>query len=189
MSDLDIRVLTEDYAVSPQIAPEDMAAIRDLGYTTVICNRPDLENPPAYHTAVMAAAAEAAGLSFVENPFAAGLDLGIIDRQRAAIDAATGPVLAYLPLGHALGHRLGAGRGRAPPDRRDPRCDGVRGLRARRASSADRRSGTAQGLRLRPPDALSPRAPRISGSPRGAAIFGCAAGPDRIGRTAFHPST
>jgi uncharacterized protein (TIGR01244 family) len=99
MSDLDIRVLTEDYAVSPQIAPEDMAAIRDLGYTTVICNRPDLENPPAYHTAVMAAAAEAAGLSFVENPFAAGLDLGIIDRQRAAIDAATGPVLAYCRSG------------------------------------------------------------------------------------------
>jgi uncharacterized protein (TIGR01244 family) len=76
-----------------------MAAIRDLGYTTVICNRPDLENPPAYHTAVMAAAAEAVGLSFVENPFAAGLDLGIIDRQRAAIDAATGPVLAYCRSG------------------------------------------------------------------------------------------
>ena len=99
MSDLDIRVLTGDYAVSPQIAPEDMPAIRDLGYTTVICNRPDIENPPAYHTAAMAAAAEAAGLAFVENPFAGGLDLGIIDRQRAAIDAAEGPVLAYCRSG------------------------------------------------------------------------------------------
>lgn len=99
MSTLEIRVLTEDYAVSPQVAPEDMAEIRARGYTTVICNRPDAENPPDLHTAAMAEAARAAGLGFVENPFAAGLDLSIIDRQRAAIDAAEGPVLAYCRSG------------------------------------------------------------------------------------------
>jgi uncharacterized protein (TIGR01244 family) len=99
MSDLDIREITEDYAVSPQIAPEDMAAIRDRGYTTVICNRPDMETPPALHTAAMKAAADAAGLRFVENAFAAGLDLSIIDRQRDAIEAADGPVLAYCRSG------------------------------------------------------------------------------------------
>ncbi|MGI1663840.1 TIGR01244 family sulfur transferase [Palleronia sp. KMU-117] len=99
MSTLEIRVLTDDYAVSPQVAPEDMAEIRARGYSTVICNRPDMENPPDLHVAAMAAAAEAAGLTFVENPFAAGLDLSIIDRQRAAIDAASGPVLAYCRSG------------------------------------------------------------------------------------------
>jgi uncharacterized protein (TIGR01244 family) len=99
MSDLDIREVTETYAVSPQIAPQDMAAIRERGFTTVICNRPDMENPPELQTAAMAAAAEAAGLRFVENPFAAGLDLSIIDRQRTAVDAAEGPVLAYCRSG------------------------------------------------------------------------------------------
>jgi uncharacterized protein (TIGR01244 family) len=99
MSDLDIREITETYAVSPQIAPEDMGAIRARGFTTVICNRPDTENPPELHSAALKAAAEAAGLHFVENPFAAGLDMSIIDRQRAAIDAATGPVLAYCRSG------------------------------------------------------------------------------------------
>lgn len=99
MSDLDIREVTETYAVSPQIAPEDMAAIRERGFTTVICNRPDAENPPELQTAAMAAAAEAAGLRFVENPFAAGLDLSIIDRQRTAVAAADGPVLAYCRSG------------------------------------------------------------------------------------------
>ena len=99
MSDLDIREISETYAVSPQIAPEDMAAIRARGFTTVICNRPDAENPAELHSAPMKAAAEAAGLQFVENPFAAGLDLSIIDRQRAAIDAAEGPVLAYCRSG------------------------------------------------------------------------------------------
>lgn len=99
MSDLDIREITESYAVSPQIAPEDMAAIRARGFTTVICNRPDMETPPALHAAAMKAAAEAAGLHFVENPFAAGLDLSIIDRQRAALEGAAGPVLAYCRSG------------------------------------------------------------------------------------------
>lgn len=99
MSDLDIREISETYAVSPQIAPEDMTAIRARGFTTVICNRPDAENPAELHSSAMKAAAEAAGLQFVENPFAAGLDLSIIDRQRSAIDGADGPVLAYCRSG------------------------------------------------------------------------------------------
>jgi uncharacterized protein (TIGR01244 family) len=99
MSDLDIREVTETYAVSPQIAPHDMPAIRARGFTTVICNRPDMENPPGLQTAAMAAAAEAAGLRFVENPFAAGLDVSIIGQQRAAVDDAEGPVLAYCRSG------------------------------------------------------------------------------------------
>ena len=33
---MDIRALTDDYAVSPQIDPSDIPAIRDAGYTTII---------------------------------------------------------------------------------------------------------------------------------------------------------
>ncbi|MDE3029426.1 MAG: TIGR01244 family phosphatase, partial [Paracoccaceae bacterium] len=40
---MEIRALTPDYAVSPQIEPADVAAIKAAGYTTVICNRPDRE--------------------------------------------------------------------------------------------------------------------------------------------------
>ena len=53
---MDIRRLTPDYAVSPQIAPEDLAQIKAEGFTTVIDNRPDAEIPADLHASAMRAA-------------------------------------------------------------------------------------------------------------------------------------
>ena len=98
---MDIRPLTPDYAVSPQIDPEDMPAIKAAGYTTVIDNRPDGEIPPSHHTGLMQAAAEAAGLHFVVNPVIGGaLTMENVEAQGAAISEAEGPVLAYCASGN-----------------------------------------------------------------------------------------
>ncbi|MFN4153157.1 MAG: TIGR01244 family sulfur transferase [Paracoccaceae bacterium] len=98
---MDIRPLTPDYAVSPQIDPEDFAAIKAAGYTRVINNRPDAEIPPSHHTTVMQAAAEAAGLEFVVNPVIGGaLTMANVTAQAEAITSATGPVLAYCASGN-----------------------------------------------------------------------------------------
>ncbi|MEL7212359.1 MAG: TIGR01244 family sulfur transferase [Pseudomonadota bacterium] len=97
---MDIRALTPDYAVSPMIDPEDCPAIAAAGYTTVICNRPDGEVPPSHHASVMKAAAEAAGLSFVENPvMGGGMTMENVTTQGAVVAEATGPVLAYCASG------------------------------------------------------------------------------------------
>ncbi len=97
---MDIRPLTPDYAVSPQIDPTDFAAIRAAGFTTVIDNRPDMEIPPSHHAAAMKAAAEAQGLVFVVVPIA-GRDMSpeTVAAQRAALDASEGPVFAYCASG------------------------------------------------------------------------------------------
>ena len=42
---MDLRKITDDYAVSPQLQPADMATLAEQGITTVICNRPDAEKP------------------------------------------------------------------------------------------------------------------------------------------------
>jgi uncharacterized protein (TIGR01244 family) len=98
---MDIRPLTPDYAVSPQIELSDLAVIKAAGYTTIIDNRPDGEIAPALHTATMQAAAEALGLTFVVNPVIGGaLTMANVDAQRAAIDAAKGPILAYCASGN-----------------------------------------------------------------------------------------
>lgn len=100
MSELDIRYLTPDYAVSPQIDPGDLAGIARAGFTTVICNRPDTENPEPLHMAALAEAAEEAGLTFIENPFGAmGIGPQTLDRQSDAIGNSDGPVLAYCRSG------------------------------------------------------------------------------------------
>jgi uncharacterized protein (TIGR01244 family) len=65
---MDIRQLTPRFFVSPQIDPEDMAALKEAGITRVLCNRPDAEVPPSHQAEAMRAAAEAAGLSFEERP-------------------------------------------------------------------------------------------------------------------------
>ncbi len=100
-SQMEIRALTPDYAVSPQIALTDLAAIKAAGYTTVIDNRPDGEIPAELSAKEMARAAEAAGLAFVLNPVIAGaLSSMNVEVQRAAIEAAPGPVFAYCASGN-----------------------------------------------------------------------------------------
>ncbi|MEL6548914.1 MAG: TIGR01244 family sulfur transferase [Pseudomonadota bacterium] len=97
---MDIRTITPDYAVTPQIEPDDIPAIKEAGFTTVICNRPDGEVPMELHGEVLKAAVEAAGLTFVDNPLVhAELSMGHVERQAAAQKEAAGPVLAYCASG------------------------------------------------------------------------------------------
>lgn len=98
---MDIRPLTPDYAVSPQITPADLPAIKAAGYVTVIDNRPDGEIAPDLHTDEMRRAAEGLGLVFVANPVIGGaLTMANVTAQAAAIAGSAGPVLAYCASGN-----------------------------------------------------------------------------------------
>ena len=68
----DIRPVTEQFAVAPQLQPSDVAVAARLGYRTLINNRPDGEAPDQPHSAAMRAAAEAEGLAYVEIPVRGG---------------------------------------------------------------------------------------------------------------------
>ncbi|HSG37936.1 MAG TPA: TIGR01244 family sulfur transferase [Paracoccaceae bacterium] len=98
---MQIRPITDTYAVSPQIDPADIPEIKAAGFTTVICNRPDAEVPMELQSAVVRIAAEAAGLTFVDIPVShQTLNLGMVEAQFAAIEASAGPVLAYCASGN-----------------------------------------------------------------------------------------
>lgn len=98
---MDIRAITPTYAVSPQIALEDLAAIKAAGYTTIINNRPDGEIPPHLHHTQMQAAATALGLTYVQNTVIGGaMTPANVVAQGAAIAAAKGPVFAYCASGN-----------------------------------------------------------------------------------------
>lgn len=97
---MDIRHITDTYAVAPQIDPGDMAAIAASGFVAVINNRPDAEVPAGQQSAAMRAAAEAAGLAYIENPVVNGaLTIDMVDGQGRAVDGADGPVLAWCRTG------------------------------------------------------------------------------------------
>jgi len=98
---MEIRALTPDYAVSPQIDPEDLPDIKAAGFTVVIDNRPDGEIPPSHHADTMRVAVEGAGLTFIANPVIGGtMTMENVTAQAAAIAAAGGPVLAYCASGN-----------------------------------------------------------------------------------------
>ncbi len=98
---MDIRPLTDVYAVSPQITPEDVAAIVAAGFTTVVCNRPDGEIPPDLQATEIRKSVEAAGLKFVDNPVIGGaITLDNISAQSRAMTESGGPVLAYCASGN-----------------------------------------------------------------------------------------
>lgn len=97
---MDIRHLTPQFAVSPQIGVEDIPAIAEAGFTAIICNRPDAEVPPSHAAAAIGDAATEAGLTFIINPVTHhGLNMDMVDSQKSVIDTATGPVLAYCASG------------------------------------------------------------------------------------------
>ncbi|MCR8825765.1 TIGR01244 family sulfur transferase [Pseudosulfitobacter koreensis] len=97
---MDIRQITPDYFVSPQIDPADMPAIAEAGFTCVICNRPDSEIPPSHHADVMAQAAEAAGLAFKVLPLThQTMTPDNVAAQMGFAADAPGKVLAYCASG------------------------------------------------------------------------------------------
>ncbi|MAY63224.1 MAG: TIGR01244 family phosphatase [Rhizobiales bacterium] len=41
----DIRQITEEYSVAGQISAEDLPALKQAGFRSIVCNRPDQEQP------------------------------------------------------------------------------------------------------------------------------------------------
>ncbi len=97
---MDIRRISPDYAVSPQIEPADLPAIAEAGFTTVLCNRPDEEVPAELQADALRIATEAAGLRFAVNEVThQGLNRDVVGRQMQVLDSSDGPVLAYCASG------------------------------------------------------------------------------------------
>lgn len=97
---LTIRPLNDRFAVAPQIAPEDLPAIKAAGYVAVVNNRPDDEDLGQPSGDAIRAAAEAAGLAYAAVPVTgAGFSHPQLDAMAAALAGADGPVLAFCRSG------------------------------------------------------------------------------------------
>lgn len=96
---MEIRQITEDYSVAPQIGIEHIALIKAAGFKSVIANRPDTEDGAVPHDAIANAAAEA-GLEFRYLPVISGqITQENVDHQAAALADLPKPVLAYCRSG------------------------------------------------------------------------------------------
>ena len=95
----DFRPVTDDFAVSPQILPEEVADAARAGFTLIINNRPDGEAPGQPTGAQIEAAARAAGLDYVSAPVVGRPGPAQVEAVRQAVAGANGKVLAFCRSG------------------------------------------------------------------------------------------
>jgi len=97
---MEFRQISEDYSVSGQITPAEIEAVKAAGFRSVICNRPDDEQPGQPPAASVQAAAEAAGLEFRYIPVISGqiTEQNVAD-QADALNEMDGPIFAYCRSG------------------------------------------------------------------------------------------
>ena len=94
------RKLDETISVAGQITPDDVAQAAAQGFTFVINNRPDEEQPGQPAAAEIEAAAKAAGLGYRAIPIThAGFSENQVSAMQEALEAAPGPVLAFCRSG------------------------------------------------------------------------------------------
>ncbi|MDE1467545.1 TIGR01244 family sulfur transferase [Aurantiacibacter sp. D1-12] len=97
---MDIRKVDDTFAVAPQIQASDMQTLADAGYTTVMCNRPDDEEPSQPPLSEIVAAAKAAGLEFHHVPVSGGMfPQEALEEFARVRKESPGPVLAYCRSG------------------------------------------------------------------------------------------
>ena len=93
------RDVTDTFAVSPQIGPEDVATARADGFRLIVNNRPDGEETGQPSSVEIEEAARAAGLAYVHIPISGRPTAQQIEVENAAIAAADGPTLAFCRSG------------------------------------------------------------------------------------------
>lgn len=97
---MDINALSSTFSVSPQVKPSKMPAIRAGGFSMILNNRPDGEEPGQPYSAELEAAARQAGLDYRHIPVTRGqLDLDDAAAFDDAVRSAKDPVLAFSRTG------------------------------------------------------------------------------------------
>ena len=95
------RQLNDKTLVSGQIAPEEVAALKDLGVTLIVNNRPDGEDVGQPESDDIEAAARAAGIDYRHVPIARGLGPSDIEAMREAMHSTgEGKMFAFCRSGN-----------------------------------------------------------------------------------------
>jgi uncharacterized protein (TIGR01244 family) len=96
-----LRELDGKTLISGQIAPADVAALKQSGVTMIVNNRPDGEDPDQPLSAEIESAAKLAGIEYRHIPIARGMGPSDVDEMRRAIAAVDdGKMLAFCRSGN-----------------------------------------------------------------------------------------
>ena len=97
---MSIYQLSDTVSVASQIRTEDVANLADMGFTTIICNRPDGEDfgQPTADEIAEACAARTKTFYFIPGD-RSGLTKDMVESFHEAVTQSAGKVLAYCRSG------------------------------------------------------------------------------------------
>jgi uncharacterized protein (TIGR01244 family) len=107
---LHYRKLGPDFATAGQISASDVAKVAEAGFKTIVCARPDNEEPGQPSFAAIAAAAKQAGLEAVSIPISGGIGEAQLIRLEQALKTLPKPMLGYCRSGARAGSLFAAAK-------------------------------------------------------------------------------
>ena len=95
-----LNKIIDNYVVSDQITEEDIEQLKEAGFKTIFCNRPDNEEQNQVTVKRIQAKAIESGLDFIHQPVIGGqISQNDIDQFSDYYDAAEKPIFAYCRTG------------------------------------------------------------------------------------------
>ena len=97
---MDIRAINDEYSVSGQITVDDLDQIKTLGFKSIVCHRPDHEQPDQPEFSAIAARAKELGLDVAHIPVGTmGVTADAVREMVDALDELPRPMLGYCRSG------------------------------------------------------------------------------------------
>lgn len=100
---MNYRSIDSNFAVGGQIHPTQVQAVAEAGFKTIICARPDHEEPGQPSFREIEAEAGKAGLKAVHIPISGQVSEGALIRMEQALKDLPGPMFGYCRSGARAG--------------------------------------------------------------------------------------
>jgi uncharacterized protein (TIGR01244 family) len=102
-SKMNFRRIDENFPVIGQITPAQVEDVAAAGFKSILCARPDMEEPGQPGFGLIEQAAEKAGLKAVHIPVSGQLSEGALIRMELALEDLPSPMLGYCRSGARAG--------------------------------------------------------------------------------------
>ena len=100
---MQFRRIDENFAVTGQITPAQVEEAAAAGFKSILCARPDMEEPGQPSFSLIAQAAEKTGLKTVHIPISGQLGEGALIKMDRALKDLPMPMLGYCRSGARAG--------------------------------------------------------------------------------------
>lgn len=104
MTNLNPKKLTDDYFVIGQIQPSDLEKIKEMGFQTILNNRPEKEEIDQPSKDSIEEATTTAGLAYYYLPIVSGIDAQTSKEFLKILKEAPKPILAFCRTGTRCTH-------------------------------------------------------------------------------------